>query len=285
MPAFSSPVTLEELEGSPKFQFSKDGASATRTCKMNWSQIQAMVDSYFGQTIPAGRGVLRFNQASMPGFPQMVVETIGIEPFDDVAATYSAGGAITHTYARVTINYKTVPWDRDENNKSDDPDRPEGTYLTHTVTHGSEMMTLPAAGWKWQGSGKKLPDDMNVGMLIPTEEHSFSWKSVPKPPFNSITDLVGKVNSVSFSGKAAETMMFIGATASRQMTTDGTRAWTLDYKFSGRAIKHAGGTAGWNHLFNPETGQWEKPITVAGGNTIYQTGSMGSLFEFEAEAV
>lgn len=281
-----------DIDGSPSFQIAKDSASAKRVCKVDWSDIDSAITGLFGTVFMAGTGVVRDPLHTFPGKSYLVLDQMDIKPFDDDNIVGSSGGLPTYTSAQLELTYKTKPYNTDDDDDtSDDPDVPEGTYLTHRISLGGDILTLPESGLQWQAANddgiKDVAADVAPGMVIPTIEHQFTWHFVPSPPFAAMKNAYGKVNSALQYGAPAETLLFLGADANRDITTEGTKAWTLDYRFQEKALKAGGVIAGWNHFFRPDPGagqnSWQK-ILRKDGNTVYETADFSSLFEFSAGA-
>lgn len=286
----------EEMAGSPKFNITKTGVSATRVLRMDWDTAYSAVEELFGQSYVAGVGVVRTAIHTFPGKPFLILESANIDPHDPANPTQTTiGGNITNRYesgALITLQYKTQPWDQEENSNEDDPDTPAGTYLTHRWSLSGEILTLPHSGLEWQNANadgdQDVAADLVPAQVIPTVEHQFTWHFVPNPPFATIRDMFGKVNSAAFGGAATETLLFLGAEAQRDITTDGERTWTLDYRFQEKAIKAGGTIATWNHFYRPDAGNavnpWQRILRKSDGKPVYELGDFSSLFEFDALA-
>lgn len=288
--AFST--LTKDFDGSPTFSVSKTAASATRQLRMDWPDINTAIEDLFGLVFVAGTGVVRGDIHTFPGKPWLLLDSMDIVPFDKAnPQTFDANGMPTFKKALATLKYKTVPWDQDDDSNEDDPDTPEGTYLTHRISLGGDMLTLSESGLEWENNnddGKKdVAADVAPGMLIPTREHQFTWHFVPSPPWDAMRDAYGKLNTNLQYGAAAETLMFLGADAERDVTIDGARAWTLDYRFQERALKAGGIVVGWNHFFRPDPAaadnSWQK-IKRKDGLFVYETTDFDPLFQFAAGA-
>lgn len=284
----------EELEGSPTFSFTKDEATAKRVLRVDWDYIFPIAEVLFGTVFIAGIGVVRRAIHTFPGKPWLVLDGMTAEPMDPGKPTQTTvNGFITNRYpeggAKLTLSYKTVPWDQED---QEDPETPEGTYLTHRWSLSGEILTLPHRGLEWENAnddGKKsVAADLTPSMIIPTIEHQFTWHFVPDPPFDSIRGLYGMVNNGAFGGAAAETLLFLGAEAQRDTTIEGERTWTLDYRFQEKALKANGQVVTWNHFFRPDAAAndnpWQRIKRKADAKDVYEKGDFDKLFKFEAFA-
>lgn len=287
----------EELEGSPTFNFTKTESSAKRILRVNWDLISDISQTLFGSVFIAGIGVVRNSIHTFPGKPWLVLDSMSVEPIDPGKPTATTiAGSITNSYdsgAKLTLNYKTVPWDQEDDQNDDDPDTPEGTYMTHRWSLSGEIMTLPHRGLEWEfanaDTDKTVAADLAPGQILPTIEHQFTWHFVPDPPFSAIRSSYGKVNAGAFSGAAKETLLFLGAEASRDITTEGERTWTLDYRFQEKAVKAGDGTVvTWNHFYRPDAdamaNPWQRLKRKSDGAGVYETGNFADLFKFQAQA-
>lgn len=127
---------------------------------------------------------------------------------------------------------------------------------------------------------------INCTVATPLIEHTFEWNYVIQPPWLAIRSLMGKVNAYTFLGAPEETMLFLGAEASIEMTSQGLQAWKLSYKLSEKNQNAMDPTdpQGWNHFLRSNgdaAGQFQRlgkrPVMTAGlPPTLALQGAMDS---------
>jgi len=208
---------------------------------------------------------------------------------------------VTHDHALVTVTY--TPGEPGEN----DPSLPSGTWAEYSIEESAEIMTLPAEAMKWEGSDTPVTADVHPGILIPQTVHVVTWHSVTDPPWGHISTLKGKVNENAWQVPATghymypETLLFMGATAEKSFDiANSKRTWSLTYRFWEKSIKAIGQGAGaaydtatpspslkvygWNHAWDPDPllATWDKPISNASDETLYQVGDLSDLFTLQA---
>ena len=156
-----------------------------------------------------------------------------------------------------------------------------GTLLTHTTDVGGDFMTIPSSGLRWESEPIEKAieeEDMQAGRILPTIEHQMSWDEVSFVPYGAIRNSIGCVNSANWFGAAAETLLFCGASIGREVMTDGSQTYKIDYKFTERPIVTDTGTFGWNHFYRAGKGRWEKIKTKPTNEDIYKKVNFNPLF-------
>ena len=244
-------VSFQELGGSPTYNVTRTKITAKRELLLDWADIDAFVVEQFPTGVygPLSGGFF-------PGRPLLLVESIDIEPF----VPDGPGAGVPPVYdggAKVSVAYATPEFDQASNQADDTPSEggePQGanedeagqgqetTFITHRISVGAEVMTWPVKGfYKWERSEivnrnrpatNEILDEMVYGIVIPTIEHQITWHFVPLPPWRAIREKIGMVNTRKFAGAEAECLLFLGVEATRETTNQGTRAWSLEYKFS-----------------------------------------------------
>lgn len=238
------PILYEELEGSPTITMNREGGSAQRIVKVAWSDIGRAILEIF----PGALFGYPYT-ASLPGFKWLRAQSMDIAPWNPEHPTGT--GQVMNTYpagAKITVSYAPNKYpDADYKDGPDGGDLSDITFLEQKVTFGGEYLTWPNNGVRWEknedgtinyeagGAGDKkftVFEDINVGVVIPTIEHSLNWNYILVPPWTGIRNCIGKVNSAPFLGAAVETLLFTGCSASRTYSTQGSPTWKLEYRIS-----------------------------------------------------
>jgi hypothetical protein len=213
----------------------------------------------------------------------MYLDTLDIKAQDEEFPTTndSHGVATCNAGAVVTLNYRTQEYS--ENGGTADDDEDGTVILAHAIQVGGEYLTLPANGVRWENDppGKRnQEEDLAPAKLVPTIEHVFTAFRLPELPMDFIVANIGKVNETqdSFFNAPAETLLFIGCSASRRVTAQGVEAWEIEYRFSQRIIWEGEEARGWNHFYRAQTGTWEKIKTIADTYVYESSESFMPLF-------
>jgi hypothetical protein len=284
-------VNYEELAGSPQIAITQQGATAVRSFRVGWDDWQAFARTLLGSYGDIG-GTARVAQpVAFPGFANLFVAEITVEPFDPDSPdgrTVFALETDTNAYrsgAKITAVYKTQ-FDGEGYALASLPRVPKGTFLTYKSELGAEYQHVPGRVWRWAiDDTPSVADDVNPGILIPTGSVQLSWLRVTAPPWSAIRALRGKVNSSSFLGSPAGTVLFLGVRAVRefQMLQVG-GMWRLDYYFSEQTKERSGGEkVGWNYFYKEQAdgGEHWLPIADADGTAPYAAADFQGLFQFE----
>jgi hypothetical protein len=276
-------VFYEELEGSPEIDLERRSTTARRVVRIAWDDFPAFLEELFPDPYLGYLGT-----ASFPGLPWLKVTKVRMEPFQPA---YPSGlNESINVYpsgARVTVSYATPGEDMGHqggpkgdhsgpggsHGSSGNQNSQDQTFVTSKTSVGGEFITWPSRSLRWltpdnllHGYGDvnvnpnspeerqyKVYGDTQVGITVPSCEHSVSWHFVPWPPWTAIRQCVGKVNAFKFAGAPRGTLLFLGAEASQDITTHGVKAWTLEYKFSEKNANAQNPLRpqGWNYFLRP----------------------------------
>ena len=292
-------VAFDEDNSSPRGSLRDSKQVVVRTGLTAWTDL----DAFAIELMPPSTGSFTpMVGAALPGNNLLRVVGFEFEPNGTAAITGQAFSALNvYDKARWTITYERPDYAFDETEAAQDGD--PIPFLSHTWEGGGEFLTLPADGLLWIVSAgdptdasqtSSVGDDANAGLFIPSIEHQVTWSRVPSPPFDDIRARVGKVNHADFvlsTGTAApETLLFLNPSISREVMSDGARAWSVSYKFSERRVIAEDQTdpGGWNHFYRNDPGAngfyrmkrttSPNPQTAADIKDIYDKISFAELF-------
>tara|TARA_B100000519_G_scaffold171024_1_gene157089 strand:+ start:40479 stop:41273 length:795 start_codon:yes stop_codon:yes gene_type:complete len=259
----------EILGGSPTINFARKKSTATMEVSMYYASLQTLLYQLFPPARNVGGRLQVPLGTPLPGYSLLFPKSAAVTPFpDDLPLGYSMHGLAR---CKVTIQYETLTDEKDADANNN--------LVTHTLDVSGEFLTMPSTGLKWQGEAKAIPnDDLQAGKIIPQVEHSISWPDVLNVPYSAIRNCVGKVNSGNFFGAAAESLLFVGAQIEKTVNSHGKRTYKVDYRFSERLLKHKNQSVGWNHFFDPKTGNWRYLVTLKGGDKMYDDANFKTLF-------
>ncbi len=265
----------------------------------------------FPSTINAGIVVEQGAGIAFPGKDFLRADSLEIipqhdenDPIQGPDTTQDFDTLPTYSNALATINYTTQRFAQGEADQEEDP----VLFLRHRWSIGGEFLSIGGNSAFWALDGEQAADT-EPAVFVPTIEHEITWSRVTSPPFATIRDRIGKVNSTVLNFVtgtiAIETLVFIGAEIQRQILSDGSRAWEVTYRFSEKRVMSLDedsdlsvpepGVGGWNHYWRSrDTGESHIPgfyriklnnqatIPSPGEdifNSIYKQASFAELFQ------
>ena len=210
--------------------------------------------------------------------PSVVYPDATFLPFDSVhveglpgenGLSVGPNGLVAYKYARLRITYKSL-------------DYFDGvTNGTMSLDFATQTIGLPRSVPTYQfPDGTPLaPQDspsIRVGIVTIVQTR----KNLAALPTSLVQSLAGCVNSISFLGGSAGTVLFDGAHADRRLTTLGAENWDMTYKFLYLST-------GWNNLLQPSSkvsgssavGTFQQVTRISGGQTMYTTADLSPLLD------
>lgn len=182
------------------------------------------------------------------------------------------------TLAKITIDYAPISF------SSEDDSLREGTWITYGRGSGVEFSDVHGRGMRWESSGQSVPDDIRAVLPITTTTHEVTWHQVESPPWARLQELQGTVNSSDFYIPAtgltvpSEGLYFAGTSSRQTLRYDGVSTTELTLSFiEKRQTALTFAPYGWNHKFNPKTGEYDRPVSKS-GDPLFQLSDMGGLF-------
>ena len=279
-------VAFAEVTGSPVENYGSDGFSAQRTLIVPWDERDRFASEVLGL---AGRNQAT-SPAIYPGKPTVVATQIRFEPisgdrpevrkFDEISKDLNR---YPKSFAKAIVYYNALPTEGIVGEMAGGA----GTHFSYEIGCDSEEIEIPTAGWNWNGNPGVIPaEEPFFRWIFPITEHRITWGSVVNPPWKTIQNLQGTLNASEFLGAPPESLLFMGVQSNKLYRGDlaeGESAftWKIRYIFRQRGLHHHLGSPGWNHLWLPMSGTWEK--VTCHGNTFYDTADFQVLFEPSSE--
>lgn len=186
----------------------------------------------------------------------------------------------THdSIAKITVDYAPL-----ENDSNQDPLR-DGTFASYNQGQVIEYNGVPSRAMQWESSGDPLPPDVQPVVPTTITRHEVTWSQVDNPPWSLIQSKKGFVNGSSFyipasrQTVAAEGLLFTESSSRQTMTYAGDLSTELTLVFEEKnQVAFGGGSGyGWNHQWNPETQEFDRPLNEF-GNTQFPATSFGEIF-------
>lgn len=298
MSATINGITYDELSGSPSFSGGRDGPKAQRRFKVAWTDADRFLGIYFPAHIQTGKGWIFPVSQVFPGKTWMSAESYKLEPWDPEMTTgYTSDGVRSYNHAKITIEFNVPEYDPSDDGK--DPAQEGDQILAdYSSAYSAEMLKLGVSGWMWNGPDKAgtrygpiKNEEASVVKVVGQIEHTLAWNYVPSPPFRTISQSVGCVNSDEKLFYApAQTLLFTGAEIKRSYHSQtGAEAWKVNYKFVQRCVRGYANTygtpefvdIGWNHFWRNEVGYWDAPFTGSVSNMqfVYREAKFANLFK------
>jgi hypothetical protein len=257
-------------EGTEEHFVRTGNSSAVRTMLCAWEDRVTIINQIRGGGEEVG-GYYFYT-------PSVVYPDATFLPFDSVhveglpgenGLSVGPNGLVAYKYARLRITYKSL-------------DYFDGvTNGTMSLDFATQTIGLPRSVPTYQfPDGTPLaPQDsppIRVGIVTIVQTR----KNLAALPTSLVQSLAGCVNSISFLGGSAGTVLFDGAHADRRLTTLGAENWDMTYKFLYLA-------SGWNNLLQPSSkvsgssavGTFQQVARISGGQTMYQTADLSPLLD------
>ena len=174
------------------------------------------------------------------------VETVGFSKLFNTGEDQS----IRHEWYRVRAIYSTPPYEVEG----------KDSWLEEYMDFSGEFMPLGEGRFKWKDGD---PIDQNIGKIIGGVDRTWVLHNVKKFDREATMLNLGKINDDKFQGSKEGTLLFMGATVSRQNQPSGSnRPWEIALKFKERAHH-------WNHEYRTDTGKWEPMVPERYEETKY----------------
>ncbi|QGJ71057.1 Hypothetical protein PBC10988_27600 [Planctomycetales bacterium 10988] len=262
-----SEIQFAELNGSGLVQVSPRGMRGTRLFHVfDYGEASAFVESLLGVTFTEEEVITRSSPAPFADGSPLYCTNARIEGLGQVEQDISGGPSYLGG-AKVTANYETLTYDPD----TESPSNPElGPYVSESLSIGGRSVALPREGFHWSDGRPLSSSDRLPGKLLPQADYRLTRHKVPELPKALLFSMIGKVNANNFSDAAAETLLFLGADATRDHAGNGSEAWQIELHFRYEPLGH-------NNVFRSETGAFELVKTQVGDHKLYPTADFTTL--------
>lgn len=305
------PVTKEYLHPTPSGSVTPSGGEFTVKERIAWVDIDARLEELF----PSNDSSNLYTTEVDPFTGRFYASRAEFGPQTDLMTNPALPADALPTYENciLTITYSLDKTQRESTNdwQNAAPFPDPQQLLTHTLSIGGEFINFGTeARLEWLTIDTTpyidvvdSPTGIEAGFPVVQTEHQIKWNRVVSPPWDAIQNCMGKVNHDNFTsvtrmnGLPRDTLLFLGAEASREIMTNGARAWELTYRFSERYIvdfntvaktshvkkyewpwpaitnpllvidnriyqspaftTYIGQYAGWNHYYNDQKGWWD----------------------------
>ncbi len=245
---------------------SGDQASAEATLHylgpwpLRWEFVREMLGTTQDVGVPPEHVIQRTVPQVYPDNPSLYASHFKIFPR---GRSYESGSTIAYDKCVVQIRFTNPDFDYE----SPDGSLDSLIYASEDLDFAADFQNLPASAFRFPSDN--APVGTSLGRLIGTTEYRIVRHQVPYLPESMIESAVGHVNETTFRGRPAGTLLFLGAKASRELTSDGAKSWRIDYRFARRSVP-------WNMVMRPDSGAFEEPQDTS-GNPVYPSFEMSGL--------
>lgn len=293
----ASGIPYSLREGYPTFSFSDTANSAKEQIVLHKFNMSAFHLISMPPPIVFGDDVIVPPRRPMPGTLSLVTKQLDFAPLkqDLPQDPFGIFGEVGYDndYMVCDIQYETNA----VNEQQDDPSDPF-TFLEVGFDTTAELLKVPVmrvnfgeegtvAGQEQKAEQINVDNDIPATIVIPTTTYTMNWKLALNPNFELFRSLIGRVNKMAdplFFNAPKETILFAGFSGKRAFLWNGDGSttvtpWDLNFKFVGKHVEadnvKDAAVAGWNHVYRPSTGKWER-IVRADGSFLYNTTSTWS---------
>jgi len=286
------PYTLRE--GYPTFSFSDESNTAKEQYIIHKFNMSAFHLISMPPPIVFGDNVIVPPRRPLPGTLALVTKSLDFSPLkqdlpQDPFNLFGEYG-YDNDYMVVDISYETNAINEEEDDTQDPI-----TFLEVGFDTTAELLKVPVmrthfgeeetvAGQETNAEDINVDNDIPATIVIPTTTYTLNWKLALNPNFKLFRSLIGRLNKLKdplFFDAPKETILFAGFSGKRSFLwqDDGSTTvtpWDLNFKFVGKHVEADNvvdaAVAGWNHVYRPSTGKWER-IVRANGSFLYDTTS------------
>lgn len=261
------PVTRDYETTEVSGDITPTSGTVTTSLIINWANVPALLAEVF----PPSSAVTPFAAELDPYFGIFRANRLTFKNLSNLTTNLTGTGVANFGKARVTITYSSVQIEPPQDQGEADADGDPVPFLTHSLGIGGEYITFGTENqlyWGATGIAVAAVQGIDAGFPITQTEHQIHWHRVVSPPFQAIRDLMGKINQTELTFATGTirkgTLLFLGAEMSRDIMSDGTRAWDVTYRFSERNYTNSDRIAGWqlnSALQNGDTSTTTEYIT------------------------
>jgi hypothetical protein len=293
-------IAVDVQAGSPTGNINAEQGTISVSGKVAWSNLGPKLAELFP---PSTTSTIGANPLD-PLFGIYRCQSVAFRPIGGAGAKVNQGGTPApsshdadftmpvYEFAWLDITYSSLQVEF-PNVTGDAPDTPDGSTevkgLTHQLSSGGETITLEGSSLWWSHNKNATGSNVAAHKIVATIEHSVSWKRVLGPPWEAMRTLIGKVNDADLGpfqtgAMLEETLLYLGFTATPDITADGVRVWDIGFRFSERRVDELvkvaiGGAViadgitgytstygGWNHFYIQEEAEdKDGPVTLTSG--------------------
>lgn len=240
-----APFAYEENQGSPREQLTDDGFKATRELICDWDDRLALMVALKGRSHTAGGRTVLTAPQSYPGFAKALVRDVACDPFSPAPLPNNGNPKdAAYTKALLTVQYETPKYESQGGGGEDEGQ----AFVSESLEPAAEFITLSHEKLWWDAAKTTaLAETEAPTKLIRMLDWVYTIHRIDAVPAATFS-LVGKVNDAAVFSRslqvtfAEETLLYNPPRLSREWTSEGLPAWSLEYRFTYRP-------EGWNKFY------------------------------------
>jgi len=294
-------IPYKLYQDNPKGHFEEESADITEQYIIQASDLADFVVESFSDTI-VWPGIAWFYRPPRryPGLFYLVTKSLDFESFppgkpgDPYAIDSSAESGTYSEFLLVTIKYSSGKSEEDTNNDIVELSvNASGEYLTHFPKRAKYNISV-ADNPSTKTKDEKLTNPLvPMSKIVPSLEWNLKFRRIPRvnmaASFLLARSLLGTVNNYAMPAifdAPPETILFAGFSMATKWTwREKDPSFELDMKLLEKQINEQGEIKGHNHVFNPNTGRWDRLVkTDSSGVALdppsyaYELANLNQLF-------
>jgi hypothetical protein len=245
----------------------------TRYLKCNWDDRFKIETAFLGEEVWKNDQLVAFSDPQpFPGKEELEAQQSRIVGLGSLG--YDLDKAQKFQLAIITLTYGPKRRSRDIPGE-------KGSGITNILASqeldfGGEIFVYGNDVWKYNTSGALIKE--GVPKLMQELRSTYTLYGAKTLNVTTYANLTGKINAAAFPKNAkasqqaaAETLLFDGASTTRQITAKGDLPYDITLQFRHRAQS-------WQQLYDPANDRWDLVVPKGGGAArLYETGDFEAL--------
>jgi hypothetical protein len=269
MPSLDGITYIELTPDGDIGSYARDSVSLRRVFDVDWADKDAFMRAMLGGTTEIGGKTIRVLPQEYESGSAYVATTAS---FRGLGPPTKVNNRLAFAQARITINYGLIE-SRYTWGESEEEDEPDEAWGDERVESHVEFLQIPGYKLKFTSDNKQLEEPSalpySLGTLVLTR---YNVSSVKESTYRAKK---GHINSASYRGYAAGTLMFMGWNAARTINVyDQRPKYTVTVMLG---IKETG----WKNVLrwdkSGSTPQYEEVKTVGGAPLFNETSFSGII--------
>lgn len=242
----------------------------------DWSLADSVANQLRGYTTRIGTTTMRYPPHQHPLSPNLQCIDVKIEGVG--TATLNASGLPYYSDGFIaSCRYQAIPWMpgavNDPGNLNQiDPTNPilwctqELDFATEEYVHESNQYVWET-GDSLNGTKTGIPIRVTLGVTT----MNITFHQLPYMPLATLRSLRNKINSTTFLGASAYTILFVGGRSVRDFSADGTICQKVSLTFKERDVD-------WRMFLRKDKIDWAK-VKDSSGNYVLSTADLTPLIQ------
>ncbi len=261
-------ITYTERVPQRKGTYREGSVSLPREFDVAWSDVDAFIRALLGGvTSVGGRTVRADPHEYRPGWGYWATRA----SFEGVGAPDMVNGQIAFELARVYADY-SLPLSTGSAPGEDPDGEPDEIWGEERLEARPEWIQIPAYKLKWKSGGDTIEEPMGIPLVLGTLV--LTRYNVSSVPISTYKNMVGKVNSATYRGFAAGTLLFAPFSSARTINVLGeTSKYTVTIPLLWKPT-------GWKNMYRQDsssTPPFEEVVSIESGKPLFAETSFAGL--------